>query len=106
MPLAELQSAAIEATGSLSRSSFATIAGVQCRVVCGTVTHAKNIADAGFWANAQTVFHVLKTDLTGHTLASLQGRTITFEGASLRINLVGDNGLRYALTCESTDKGR
>ena len=106
MPLEELQSAAIEATGILSRSSFATIAGVKCTVIAGNVTYSKDVADAGFWAQAQTVFHVLKTELAGFTRESLHGQPITFEGGTLRINSVGDNGLRYALTCDALHKGR
>lgn len=106
MPLSELQSAAEEATASLSRSSLASVAGVSCTVVCGQVTHSKNIADAGFWQNSQTVFHVLKTAMAGFTLESLHGKTVIFEGKTLRINSVSDNGLRFALTCEALDKGR
>jgi len=106
MPLEELQSAAIEATGFLSRSSLGSVAGVQCTVICSSVTHSKDTADAGFWANAQTVFHVLKTDLAGFTREFLHGKVIIFEGTSLRINSVGDNGLRFSLTCDAQHKGR
>ncbi len=106
MPLEELQSAAIEATEFLSRSSLANVAGLNCTVICTAANFSKDTADAGFWANAQTVFHVLKTDLAGFTRESLHGKVIIFEGTSLRINSVGDNGLRFALNCEAQHKGR
>lgn len=106
MPLEELQSAAEEATGILSRSSPGNIAGVKCNVICPSIVYSKDTADAGFWANSQTVFHVLKTELAGFTRESLHGKPITFEGSTLRIASVSDNGLRFALTLEALHKGR
>ena len=106
MPLEELQSAAEEATGFLSRSSHGYVAGVKCTVICPAVTHSKDTADAGFWANAQTVFHVLKSELAGFTRESLHGKPIIFEGTTLRINSIAENGLRFALTCDALHKGR
>lgn len=106
MPLAELQSAAREANGILSRYGFASIDGKQFPVVCGSVARQRTTADAAFWANTQTAFHVLKTDLAGFSVATLPGKVVLFEGNSYRVNSVGDNGLRYSLTCEAEFKGR
>lgn len=106
MPLEELTSAAKEATGYLSRSSPAVVAGVKCTVICSSANYSKDVADAGFFSNTATVFHVLKAELAGFTRESLHGKTIIFEGLTLRISSIADNGLRFAMTCESEHKGR
>ncbi len=104
---AQFAGAIREAHGLLNRGEEerASVAGVFVTVITQGVTTQTNIADAGQWLNANSVFHVLKTDLAGFTADTLENKELIFKGKKYRILPVNDNGVHFVLTCEAFNKG-
>ena len=102
----QLAGAAKESHAILARDEKATVCGRQVTLISTGVSSLKTVADAAFFGNAATTFHVLKTELTGFTVDTLQGQLVSFGQKTLRIAAVSDNGLHFALTLEAENKGR
>jgi hypothetical protein len=93
-----------EVSGILSRTgSLATIKGRSFPVVIASVDRSKVVEVDGFIQQESAPFVVRKTDLSGHTVDSLQGEILTFEGRQYRLIQVIDNGLAFTLRCVSKE---
>jgi hypothetical protein len=102
----QLAGAVSEIHGVLARNEKASVCGREVTLISTGVSSLKTVADAAFFGNSATTFHVLKSELTGFTVDTLQGQPVYFNQKTLRIVAVSDNGIHFALTLEAENKGR
>lgn len=91
---------------TLARDAMATVNGRSFPVVVSAVDRSKAVEINGFMNQESAPFSARKADLTGHTVDSLQGQVLTFEGRSYRIQQVFDNGISFTLRCVAKDQAK
>jgi len=91
---------------TLARDSMATVNGRSFPVVVSAIDRTKAVEVDGFMNQESAPFSARKADLAGHSVNSLQGEILTFEGRSYRIAQVFDNGLSFTLRCTAKDQAK
>lgn len=103
----QLAGAAQESQRLLGRGvDMLSIAGRSVEVILGAEARAKPGQNVGLVLLEGATFHVLKTEIAGHTTDSILNQLATFQGRQYRVIRASDNGLRLMLECESKDSRR